>query len=156
MICLALTKTFVDEERDDTVVPRPRLSLESIHNFLEFAHKVFLPLSCETARVMHIDLHHQCFIKKRCHYVHMVDLPIHGRSYCENAFHDNKFGYRGKGLVEIYSGHLKYIFATNHSLCLTILPDISFSVWNNYLHPILLWSFRRLVNSHISLAMSES
>jgi hypothetical protein len=100
-----------------------RLSLYKI--FHKFAHKVFLPFSCETVRMIHIDLHHQYFIKKQCHYFHLVNLPIHGRSYCENAFHDNKFGYGGKVLVEIYSDYLKYIFATNHTLSLPILPDTS-------------------------------
>ena len=42
----------------------------------------------------------------------------------------------------------KYLFDTNNTLYLTNSPNASFLMPNTHLHPILLLSFRRLVNSY--------
>ena len=47
MIRLALTKALVDEEKNNTVVPHHQRLIEHVQNFLDFAHKVFLPLLYE-------------------------------------------------------------------------------------------------------------
>lgn len=50
----------------------------------------------------------------------------------------------------------EYPFVTNHTIYLTIASNALLLVRNNHLNPTLLQSFRRLVNSHLLLAMSES
>ena len=48
MIRFAPTKDLFDEERVNTVVPRPWRLFEFVPSFFEFAHKVFLPILYKT------------------------------------------------------------------------------------------------------------
>ena len=100
MIHLAPTKALVYEERDHTVVPRPRRLLKPIQFFEEFAHKVFIPLLYKPFREIHVDIHLQYPIQKRCFYIHLVDLPIHGYSYYENGSNGDKVGHGSKVLLK--------------------------------------------------------
>lgn len=59
-------------------------------SFLEFAHKVFISLLYESLRMIHVDLHLQYSIQDKCLYVHMLDLPIHGRFYYKNAYNGDE------------------------------------------------------------------
>ena len=111
MICLAPTKALVDVKQIDTIVPHPQQMLEPVQFLFDFIYKVFIPLFYEPLQLIHLDIHLQYFIKKHCLYVHLVEFPIHGHSYCENAYIDDELGHWGKGLVESHCGHLnKYIF----------------------------------------------
>ena len=83
--------------------------------FFLFVYKMFLLLFYETLWLIHIDLHLQYSITKCCFYIHLVDFPIHGHCYCENAYIGDKFGHMDKDLIESQSGHLKILFATNNT-----------------------------------------
>jgi hypothetical protein len=104
---------------------------------------------------MHVDLHLQHSIKKRCLYVHLVDLPIHGRFYCKNACKGDEFGHGGKSFVKFHSIQLRILICIDRAICLTILLDAHFFVKNIHLHLTLLRSFRILIYSYTLLAMSE-
>ena len=110
MIRLAPTKALDNEERVHTAVPHPRQLLEPIQDFLDFPHKTLFSFLYEPLRLIHVDLYLQYFIQKRCLYVHLVDLPIHGRFYDKNPSNENEFGHMDKGLIDIHSNHLRLYF----------------------------------------------
>ena len=74
--------------------------------------------SCMNLPLIHVNLYIQYAMKKPRLYVHLVDLPIHGRSYCKNASNGDKFGHEGNFFVEIHYSHLKiFLCYQPHLIC---------------------------------------
>ncbi len=124
--------------------------------FFQLAQNIFLTFLHKSIRMVHKNVFFQVSIQKCNLHIHFVYLQVHDSSNGEYTFNGNGFGTRGECLLEININNLWVPFCHQLHLVMHNLIGAYHFIQNTYLHPMILQSLGRGINSHVLSTMNDS